>query len=360
VTNLQSDLTTKTQALTQAETQLLKNREEVSQAEQQRLAEAAAAQALRDRLKNSETELTAMTLALEAKRKEAEDQLTLLAAAQAAQKQLELQATTNTSEAAQKAALLAQANSLLSQEKAANADGQRKLALLNQQTLELRKQLNQLQGLLDEASQKDTESQIQMQALGNNLNAALARVAAEQKQRAALEEAERKRLEAERERLAAQAQNLEEFRSEFFGRVRQLLEGQEGVRVVGDRFVFSSEVLFAPGSATLGAGGQAELRKVAQILRGISTEIPPQIDWILRVDGHTDRVPITSSIRFRDNWELSQARALSVVKYLIEPLGIPADRLAANGFGEFQPIDPANTPAAYATNRRIELKFTER
>ncbi len=339
--------------ITERELALSKLNKQLSDAEKLRIAEAAAAALLQDRLKNSQTELTAMTLALEAKRKEAEDRLTLLAAAELAKKQLQNQQTVTLTDAQKKEALLAQANKLLSQEKALGADAQRKLALLNQQTVELRTQLNQLQGLLDDAAQKDTESQIQMQALGNNLNTALARVAAEQKKRAELEQAERERLEAE-------TKNLEQFRSEFFGRIRALLEGQEGVRMVGDRFVFSSEVLFAPGSANLGVGGKNELRKVAGILKGIADEIPPQIDWILRVDGHTDRVPIRASIQFKDNWELSQARALSVVKYLIQPLGIPANRLAANGFGEFQPLDTGDSQAAYATNRRIELKFTEK
>jgi chemotaxis protein MotB len=332
----------------------------LSETEKARLAEAAAADALRARLENADAELTAMTLSLEAQRKKAEDTLTLLAAAQAAKKALQLNFDTNMSEADRQAALLAQANELLSNEQALSADSQRKLALLNAQTEQLRSQLSQLQGLLDASSAADTEQKIQLEILGTNLNAALARAAAEQKKaaieankRAALEEKERIRLEEE-------ATDLKKFKSEFFAQLRAVMEGQEGVRIVGDRFVFSSEVLFSAGSADLGDRGREEIAKVAGIINQIADQIPSEIDWILRVDGHTDRIPISTRRNFADNWELSQARALSVVRYLINDLNIPANRLAANGFGEFQPIDDRETADAYATNRRIELKFTEK
>ncbi|MEM9269943.1 MAG: peptidoglycan -binding protein, partial [Pseudomonadota bacterium] len=256
------------------------------------------------------------------------------------------------SAAQEREALLALAQQELAEEQALTAENQRELALLNQQTATLRQELNQLQGLLDSAAEKDAASQVQIEALGRNLNVALARAAAEERRRADLEEAERKRLEEE-------AQDLQAYRSEFFGRVREIIAGREGIQVVGDRFVFSSEVLFDRGSATLGSGGQAQLAQVASVIREIAPEIPDEINWVLRVDGHTDTVPITSG-RFADNWELSQARALSVVRYLISNEGLPADRLAANGFGEFQPIDTGTTPEALARNRRIELKFTER
>ncbi len=178
------------------------------------------------------------------------------------------------------------------------------------------------------------------------------KLAEEQRLRADLEEAERIRLEAE-------AQDLANYRSEFFGRVRDILGDRPGIQIVGDRFVFSSEVLFGAGSATLGAQGRGQLADVASVIREIQGEIPEGISWILRVDGHTDNIPISGGT-FADNWELSQARALSVVRYLITSEGLPSDRLSANGFGEFQPVDPANTPEARARNRRIELKFTER
>jgi chemotaxis protein MotB len=129
--------------------------------------------------------------------------------------------------------------------------------------------------------------------------------------------------------------------------------------VVGDRFVFDSEVLFPPGSATLGQEGQEQIAQVAEAIREISGEVPPEIDWILRVDGHTDRIPVSGTSQFDDNWELSQARALSVVRYMTEIEGLPAFRFAAAGFGEYHPIDPGVTPEALARNRRIELKFTE-
>ena len=346
----------------------------LSQAEKSRLAEIAAAQILRDRLENADTELSAMTLSLESQRKKAEETLTLLAAANAARKSVEIDYNKSLSEVELQAVLVSQANELLNKEKMLSADSQRKLALLNVQTEQLRNQLNQLQSLLDRSNDADAKSKIQLKMLGTNLNAALARVAAEQR-KVAIEQkkvaTEQKKLAAEqkkiadleikeRERLVAEAIDLKKFRSEFFGRLRELMEGQDGVRIVGDRFVFSSEVLFQIGSADLGLRGKEEIRKVAGTISQIADEIPSGIDWILRVDGHTDSVPIKNGINFSDNWELSQARALSVVRYLINDLNIPANRLAANGFGEFQPIDDRKIPEAYKTNRRIELKLTER
>lgn len=318
----------------------------LSEAEATRLADSAAAEELRKRLEGSQAELTAMTLSLEAERKKAEETLTLLAAAEAAKKRLEGNRTTALSEAEKRAAELAQAQALLAEEKNVSAEGQRQVALLNQQTASLRTQLDSLQGLLDEAGAKDAAAQVQIENLGANLNAALARVAAEQKARADLEAEKRK--------------NLESYRSEFFGKMRTILGEREGVQVVGDRFVFPSEVLFAPGSATLGPAGQAQVARVAGVIREIADQIPPELDWILRVDGHTDKTPVSPSSPFRDNWELSEARALSVVRYMVEVQGLPPERLAATGFGEYQPIDPGDSPEALARNRRIELKFTER
>ena len=329
-------------------------------AEAARLVEAAAAEALRARLLNADTELTAMTLALEEQRQKAEDTLTLLAAAEVAKRKLDNSGVTNLAEIDRKTTLLEQANELLAGERALSAESQRAVALLNQQTAALRTQLSSLQGLLDAYKDADREAQVQLQTLGSDLNTALARVAAEQKARAESEEL-RADLEArERERLEAEAVDLRSFRSEFFGRVREVLSGREGVQVVGDRFVFSSEVLFAPGSAELGAGGKAQIAVVAAVIRDIGDEIPSEINWVLRVDGHTDKTGVGSSSQFADNWELSQARALSVVKYLIDHEGIPANRLAATGFGEFQPVDEGDSPEALAANRRIELKLTEK
>ena len=166
--------------------------------------------------------------------------------------------------------------------------------------------------------------------------------------------------DAERKRLEAQAQDLERYRSEFFGQLRDLLGAQEGVRIVGDRFVFSSEVLFGPAEARLSPEGAAEIAKVAGLLQDVAGDIPEGIDWVLQVDGHTDDQPLSGFGEFADNWELSQARALSVVRYMTDVLGLPPDRLSANGFGQYQPVNPADTAEARAQNRRIELKFTEK
>ena len=239
--------------------------------------------------------------------------------------------------------------------------------LLNQQVATLRAELGKLQELLALSEQKDADSQIQLQNLGNRLNAALARAASEERKRRKLEEAERIRLEAEakkleeeRNQLADQAQDLANYKSEFFGRLRKILAGQEGVKIVGDRFVFSSEVLFEPGAASLSKAGQLEIDKVANILLEVKDSIPDTIEWVIRVDGHTDNIPLSGAGEFRDNWELSQARALSVVRYMVEAQQFPANRMAANGFGEFQPVNTDDTPEARAQNRRIEIKLTER
>jgi chemotaxis protein MotB len=291
---------------------------------------------------------------------EADDLRAELAAALAARDKAATDATVALTEAERQAALLAAAQEALSSQEALSADSQRQVALLNEQVAALRAQVGQLQSLLDLAGNQDVEAQVQIESLGAQLNTALARAAAEERRRAELEEAERLRLQAETERLAAEAQDLARYRSEFFGRLRDVVAGQEGIRIEGDRFVFSSEVLFGVGQAELSPAGQAELAAVGAILRTIAAEIPPGIDWVIRVDGHTDNVPLSGEGQFADNWELSQARALSVVRYLIANEGIAPERLAANGFGEFQPLAPGDTPAARALNRRIELKLTER
>jgi len=151
---------------------------------------------------------------------------------------------------------------------------------------------------------------------------------------------------------------LSRYRSEFFGRLRDILGAREGVRIVGDRFVFQSEVLFASGSAELGDGGKKQLSRLAILLLDIAAKIPSDLNWILQVDGYTDNVPI-SNRRFPSNWELSAARAISVVKFL-KHQGIPATHLAATGFGEYQPLDRRGDAIARRRNRRIELKLTQR
>ena len=158
--------------------------------------------------------------------------------------------------------------------------------------------------------------------------------------------------------LAQRVQELSRYRSDCFGRLREILGNRPDVRIVGDRFVFQSEVLFAPGSADLSDNAKKQLLPVAQALKDISSKIPSDINWVLRVDGHTDKRPITTA-QFPSNWELSTARAISVVRFFMDQ-GIPANRLVAAGFGEYQPIDTGDSEAAYRRNRRIELKLTER
>ncbi|MDP5345497.1 MAG: peptidoglycan -binding protein [Paracoccaceae bacterium] len=374
------------------ETALVELQSSLKAVRDDKLAEAAAAALLREKLQNANSELTAMTLMLEDKRKAAEDTLTLLAAAQAARADLQAQVDANQAtaltESERQAALLSVANRRLQDQQAKSAEAERQLALLNEQTAALRQQLGQLQTLLDISAENDAQAQVQITALGNQLNQALASTASEQRKRADLEEAERKRLEqvaslqeklnvalkiaadeqrqradleeAERKRLEAEAKKLERYRSDFFGTLRDLMAELEGVRVVGDRFVFSSEVLFEPGQTDLTAAGQEQIKDVFARLRPVLDRIPPQIDWVIRVDGHTDNIPLLGTGAFVNNWQLSQARALSVVLFMIDRLGFPAERAAATGFGEYHPVAPENTPEARAQNRRIELKLTER
>ena len=203
--------------------------------------------------------------------------------------------------------------------------------LLNQQIAALRKQIAALEEALDVSEARDRESNTKIADLGRRLNVALAQ----------------------------RVQELNRYRSDFFGRLREILSDRENIRIVGDRFVFQSEVLFPSGSEVINDAGRVEMKKLADAIIELQREIPPEINWVLRVDGHTDNVPVSATRRWRDNWELSSARATSVVKFLIEN-GVPANRLVAAGFGEFQPLDAADTADARAANRRIELKLTER
>ena len=226
----------------------------------------------------------------------------------------------------------------------------REVELLNQQVAALRSQLGSLQALLDDAKARDEAAKVQLDSLGKDLNTALAQVAAEQRKRAELEAAEAARLEAENKDLAR-------FRSEFFGQLSTLLQGREGVRVVGDRFVFSSEVLFNPGSADLAPEGREQIAGVVRILDEVRAEIPPGIDWIIRVDGHTDNVPIHTRTRggFTDNWSLSAGRATAAVRFLQEQAKVDPRRLAAVGLGEFRPLADNATAEGRARNRRIAV-----
>lgn len=205
-----------------------------------------------------------------------------------------------------------------------------KVELLNQQIAAMRRQLQTLNALLTDAEIRNKASEAQIADLGKRLNSALAQ----------------------------RVQELTRYRSEFFGRLRQILSQRSDILVVGDRFVFQAEVLFEKGQAALNPEGETEMLKLADALKQLEREIPTDINWVLRVDGHTDVDPIQSA-SFQSNWELSSARAIAVVKFLIEQ-GVQPNHLVAAGFGEFQPIDPGSTEEAKSRNRRIELKLTER
>ncbi|MFV0410208.1 MAG: peptidoglycan -binding protein [Paracoccus sp. (in: a-proteobacteria)] len=326
-------------------------------AEAARQAEADAADALRGDLKSTEADLAAATLSLEESRKKAEDTLTLLAVAEAAQRdlgaKLAAEKARSLSEAERQAALLALAQDKLSGAEKVSVEAQRRVALLNEQVARLNEQLGAIQTALDASESGKAAAELRLDDLGSQLNAALLQASEEQRQRLALEEAERIRLEQE-------AADLARYRSEFFGRLNEILQGREGVQVVGDRFVFQSEVLFAQGEATLSEAGRASIARVTDLLEEVSTTIPPEIDWVIRVDGHTDATPLSGNGRYHDNWELSQARALAVVRFMVDELGFPADRLAPTGFADTRPIASEDTPEGRARNRRIELKLTER
>jgi len=469
IATLEQDLSDAEQKVTEKVDEIGLLQERLSEEEEARIVSIAVAEELRERLKNADAELTAMTLMLEAQRQKAEETLTLLAAADSArsaidnrlketlfalevanseiiqkkqsiekletgEKQIlaeldksnlalaaalsqgenlkqELSETkkslnsklmialgekseieknntelrknlenalvarlaadalakSNLEEAKRKQLLLSQAQREIENQANKNKKSndellkaERQTALLNQQLSEVRKQLGELDELLSLSEERDQERKAQLKNVGSRLNQALASLASEERKRRKLEENERKRLEEENDKLTNQAEELANYKSEFFGRLRTVLMGQERVRIVGDRFIFSSEVLFSTGSSNLSAEGKAEISNVTEILGSVMKDIPDNIDWVIRVDGHTDDTPLSGVGEFKDNWELSQARALSVVKYMITELNFSGSRLAANGFGEYQPINIEDTPEARAQNRRIEIKLTER
>ena len=466
---LEQDLSDTEQKVTEKVDEIGLLQERLSREEEARIVSIAVAEELRERLKNADAELTAMTLMLEAQRQKAEETLTLLAAADNArsaidnrlketlfalevanseiiqkkqsiekletgEKQILVEldksnlalaaalsqgedlkqeltetkksldsklmialgekseieknntelrknlenalvarlaadalAKSNLEEAKRKQLLLSQAQREIENQanknKKSNEEllkAERQTALLNQQLSEVRKQLGELDALLSLSEERDQERKAQLKNVGSRLNQALASLASEERKRRKLEENERKRLEEENNKLTNQAEELANYKSEFFGRLRTVLMGQERVRIVGDRFIFSSEVLFSTGSSVLSTEGKAEISNVTEILSSIMKDIPDNIDWVIRVDGHTDNTPLSGLGEFKDNWELSQARALSVVKYMITELNFSGSRLAANGFGEYQPISLEDTQEARAQNRRIEIKLTER
>ncbi|MGH6982853.1 MAG: peptidoglycan -binding protein [Stellaceae bacterium] len=240
----------------------------------------------------------------------------------------QLQSTTAAKNAAE--AQATQLGGQLSQKTEDLGKAQTTVDQLNQQVAALRQQLAQIAAALDLSEAKAKQQQAQIADLGNKLNQALATKVAE----------------------------LAKFRSEFFGRLSAILANRKDIRIVGDRFVFQSDVLFDTASAELTPAAQTQLATVALALKQLSGEIPTNIDWVLEIDGHTDARPIHTA-EFPSNWELSSARAQSVVRFLIDQ-GIPPKRLVAAGFGQYTPIAAGNTDADYGQNRRIELKLTER
>jgi len=301
-------------------------------------AETAAALAIvNDDVAKLTQEQSATLAALEAARKRLDERL---AALYAAEERLAAQ-----DEAlARNAEALASSESALSEAQAENAAARGRVATLEAENAAsraeilqmtnaataLRKRIEELTELLGSLEAQAARDKVAIASLGKSLNNALAN----------------------------RVQELQQFRSEFFGRLREVLSGRDEVRIVGDRFVFQSEVLFAQGQADIGAGGEEQLKKLAVTLAEIATKIPPDINWVLQVEGHTDDVPIRAG-RFADNWDLSTERALSVVRYL-NAEGVPAKRLAAAGYGEFQPLDSADSDDARRRNRRIEMKITQR
>ncbi|WP_420429846.1 peptidoglycan -binding protein [Kordiimonas sp.] len=218
----------------------------------------------------------------------------------------------------------------LTEEREISMRARAEVARLQRNITALQEQLGRLEAALQASEERDRRNQAVIVDMGRRLNRAL----------------------------ASKVEELAGYRSEFFGRLKEVLSSRPEIRIEGDRFVFASELLFGSGSAELGPEGRAEMRKFAETLLTISREIPAELSWILRVDGHTDVRPI-SNAQFRNNWDLSAARAISVVEFLISA-GVPAERLAATGFGEFQPIDPAENIFAYSRNRRIEMRLTQR
>ena len=288
-----------------------------------------------NRLNSQIEELTSLLALEQGSKQDFEDNLVNLRAnlfsVEEERSRLEKLLETNSGAGEQAKSQIGKLSGALDEEKQLSQRALSQVELLNQQISALRRQIGALESALEASEARDHESQTKISDLGKRLNVALAQ----------------------------RVQELNRYRSDFFGRLREILSDRPDIRIVGDRFVFQSEVLFSSGSANLNPGGQEDMLKVAQALLQIGKEIPDDIAWVLRVDGHTDNIPLGGTGRFQDNWELSQARALSVVKYFITQ-GIPAVRLVAAGFGEFQPLEEGDSVEARAKNRRIELKLTER
>jgi chemotaxis protein MotB len=260
---------------------------------------------------------------LEAARSEAEKLGADIAALQQLKSQLE-------SEVAELSKQLGSTQGELAQQKELSAQQIAQVELLNRQLAAVNEQLSKIQAALDIAHKDLKGKDAKIADLGKQLNIALAQRVGE----------------------------LERYRSEFFGKLREALGNRADIQVVGDRFVIPTDILFDTGSAELGGPAQASMQTLAETVKEVAAEIPSSVDWVLRIDGHTDRRPIHTP-QFPSNWELSTSRAVAIVKFLVVQ-GIPANRLSANGFGQFQPIDATDTPEAYAKNRRIEIQLTNR
>lgn len=287
-----------------------------------------------DRLNSQINELTQLLALERSSGQDFEDQIASLQASLASadeeRSRLQQALDSGSGSAAMAGAQVGQLTTALDDERALSQRARSQVELLNQQLSALRQQIAALESALEVSEERDVESRTRIADLGRRLNVALAQ----------------------------RVQELSRYRSDFFGRLREILSDRENIRIVGDRFVFQSEVLFPSGSDVLQPAGAEEMAKLASAIVELNREIPSDINWIIRVDGHTDNVPISGG-RFEDNWELSTERAGAVVKYLISQ-GVPPERLAATGFGEFQPIEPGDSPEARGRNRRIEFKLTER
>ena len=304
---------------------LARTQAQLEMAENQNSLLTAQLSSLTAQLTDEKTKTTTLENILATERLRLTTELTTLSAQTAEQKR-ELEQMSKSLD--QKTQSLKQAATDLSAEQKQSEQARLEIDRLTVAMQSLRSELTRLRTLLSEKQEQSKKDKIAIANLGKELNAALAN----------------------------KVQELQRFRSEFFGRLRTILEGRSDVKVVGDRFVFQSEVLFAPGQASINPEGQDQLGQIADAIMQIIADIPSDIPWILQVEGHTDDIPVSGV--YTDNWDLSTERALSVVRFMVDR-GVPSERLAATGYGEFQPITSGNTDADRQKNRRIELKLTQ-
>lgn len=311
---------------------LARTQAQLEMAENQNSVLAAQLEALTTQLTDEKTKTAELENTLTAERARLTAELDAAAARLDAQAeelaQMSRQLDEKTQSLRQAATNLATTQSQLSQEKTLTEDARLEIERLTMAMQSLRSELSRLRTLLAEKQEQAEKDKIAIANLGKALNSALAN----------------------------KVQELQRFRSEFFGRLRTILEGRSDVKIVGDRFVFQSEVLFAPGQASINPEGQAQLGQIADAIMQIIEDIPSDIPWILQIEGHTDDIPVSGI--YADNWDLSTERALSVVRFMVKK-GVSSQRLAATGYGEFQPIATGNTDADRQKNRRIELKLTQ-